>query len=376
MELRQHSQIEQQEAARIEMRRREHAERLKRIMDEKYVKMGMDYEFLEKQIQEKKDREKAEREEELAYEKRFLAEQKMLAKLAAEEKAELKRIAQEDNEFRATCQKREQEREYDITRPDYLRAQPPVRTSDNDPWLSVSGGQKFDGEDLSGTERHKAQREQLERWNQQQMAEHRNRRAKEREEQLEWERRYLEADRISVEVGQREKMARMQWRQDINRENERLAAEKRAREAEEKALDDQYNKFEIQTTNSSPMMTEQGVAYRGVGHIVSQDYRRMSDDDYNRLKQTQLQQIEYDRQRKAQQAALEKAQDEAIRLNARRAVQLQRKEERDRLNRQREAAELNLTMAKEKEEQRKRERAEYTNVPTDEFWKYFGSSHR
>ena len=376
MNLRQHSQIEQQENARIEMRRREHAERLKRIMDEKYVKMGMDYEFLEKQIQEKKDREKAEKEEELAYQRRFLEEQKLLAKLAAEEKAELRRIAQEDNEFRRTKQRRDQEREYDLTRPDYLQAQPPVRQSDNDPWLSISGGQKFDGEDLTSTDRHKAQREQLERWQKQQIAEHKNRLAKEKEEQEEWERRYLEADRISVQVGLQEKMAREQWRQQINRDNERLAAEKRQREAEQRALDQQYNQFEIQTTNTSPMMTESGVAYRGVGHIVTQDYKRMADDDYNRLKQTQLQQIENDRQRKAQQAALEKAQDDAIRLAARKAVQQQRREERERLQRQRDAAQYNLELSKEQNAQRRREQEENQQQPTDEFWKYFGSSHR
>ena len=376
MNFRQHSQIEQQENAKIEQRRREHAERLKRIMDDKYMKMGMDYDFLDQQIKEKKEREKAEKEEEMAYQQRFLEEQRMLAKLAAEEKREIKRIEQETNEFRMTKQRRDQEREYDLTRPDYVKAQPPVRVSDNDPWLTVSSGQKFDGEDLSSQDRKKRQREQLERWQQQQIAEHKNRLAKEKMEQEEWERRYQEADRISVEVGMQEKMAREQWRNEINEENKRLAEEKRQREAAEKQRDLEYNQFEIDSLNSSPMMRERGVPYTGVGHIVTQEYKGMSEEEIDRLKQTQLAQIEAEKKRKEQEAAEEKAQEDALKLASRNAIKQTRAEERERKRRQREAAEMNLKLAQEKEAQRKKEKEEYNNVPTDEFWSYFGSSHR
>lgn len=376
MILRQHSQIEQQENAKIEQRRREHAERLKRIMDEKYMKMGMDYDFLEQQIKEKKEREKAEKEEEMAYQQRFLEEQRMLAKLAAEEKREIKRIEQETNEFRMTKQRRDQEREYDLTRPDYIKAQPPVRVSDNDPWLTVSSGQKFDGEDLTSADRVKRQREQLERWQKQQIAEHKNRLAKEKQEQDEWERRYQEADRISVEVGMKEKIARQQWRDEINRENQRLAEEKRQREAEERKRDLEYSQFEIESTNTSPMMRERGTAFKGIGHIVTQEYKGMSDEEVERLKQTQLAQIELEKRLKEEEAQREKEQDDAIKAASRNAIKQSRAEERERLRRQRETAELNLKLAKEKEEQRKKEKEDYTNVPTDEFWSYFGSSHR
>lgn len=384
MELRQHSQIEQIEKAKIERRRREHAERLKRIMDERNLQMGMDYDALQKQIDEKKARLQAEKEEEEAYNQKFLAEQKLLAKLAKNEQAELRQIQQEINEFRATRQRPEMEREYDLNRKDYIKVQPPMRVTDNDPWLSVSSGLKFDGEDLSAEERWKAQKEQRERWGRQQIAEKKNRLAKEREEDKEWERRYLEYTAVSQAVGEAEDQARKEWRQECNEENLRLAAEKRAREAEERRKDLEYNQYEITSTIDRLNKSQNNDGLDGDGNSAAfvegkrgqmdtQLYKGMTPQEIERLKQIQLQQIEENRRRREMEAEQERIDEENRKKAARDALKMSRAEERERKRRQLEMIEENMRLAKSKTMTRSVD--DILDGDKNNWWP-FGKSHR
>lgn len=64
-------------------------------------------------------------------------------------------------EFRQENQRFEDRREFDINDPDILRKGVPARVSDNDPRLTVSGMQQFDGEDLEYERRKKVQQKQL-----------------------------------------------------------------------------------------------------------------------------------------------------------------------------------------------------------------------
>lgn len=55
----------------------------------------------------------------------------------------------------------EDRREYDINDPDFVHKGMPARVSDNDPRLTVSGMQRFDGEDLEYERRKKLQQKQI-----------------------------------------------------------------------------------------------------------------------------------------------------------------------------------------------------------------------
>ena len=63
-------------------------------------------------------------------------------------------------EFRKENQRFEDRREFDINDPDLILKDVPARVSDCDPRLTVSGMQRFDGEDLEYEERRKLQQEQ------------------------------------------------------------------------------------------------------------------------------------------------------------------------------------------------------------------------
>ena len=64
-------------------------------------------------------------------------------------------------EFRKEYQRPEDRNEFDINDPDFKRKSVPARVSDDDPRLTVSGMQKFDGEDLEYERRKKLQQKQI-----------------------------------------------------------------------------------------------------------------------------------------------------------------------------------------------------------------------
>lgn len=379
MYLRQTAQHEELERQRIELRRRQHHERLLRIMDEKQRERGNDYVTIAQQIEEKKARQAAEAAEQRDYERRFLEEQRLLGRLANEERKIRRQIAQEDDEFRRTKQAPELCREYDIWRPDYKRVQPPVRASDNDPWLSVSGCQKMEGEDLTGDDRRRRQREQLDRWAREQMAEKENRDAQERADQREWERRYLENDRLMCEIEERQQMARREVRERMNEENNRAANEKRRRDAEEKQDQWDMDRSEIEATTRGPFMSEsRSQAIGHDGRRVVQDWKGMSDEEKLQVIEERRNQLMENQRRRAEEAARERREEMERQRAARDAMRRERAEMREKQQRAKELADQYLKDAEEeKERERRRNKEIYgENQPTEDFWNYFGRSHR
>lgn len=379
MYLRQTAQLEELERQKIELRRKEHQERLQRIMDERNREIGMDYDFLAKQVAERKAREAAEKAEEDEYQRRFLEEQRLLGRLAKQEQRIRAQIAKEDNEFRENYQKPEMTREYDITRPDYKAVAEPVRATDNDPWLSVSGGQKFDGEDLASDDRKKRQREQLLQWQKEQMAEMEHRRALELKEQREWEQRYIEQNRMMVEIGQQEKEARREVQHQINKENDRLSKFKKQLESEMRNDDLESNFDEMNKTNTSPFMSESRQQAVGVnGKMVTQDWKGMTDEEKLRIIE-ERRQIMLENQRLRQEEAEREQREEMERQrSAREALRRERAEMRARKQKEKELAEQYLRDAEEQKQREYERNTEIygTNQPNEDFWNYFGKSHR
>ena len=64
-------------------------------------------------------------------------------------------------EYRKEHQKTCDRREFDLYNPDSKRKDLPARVSDEDPRLTISGMQSFDGEDLMYEKRKKLQQEQM-----------------------------------------------------------------------------------------------------------------------------------------------------------------------------------------------------------------------
>lgn len=100
--------------------------------------------------------------------------------LEGRERRDRKSLCKAINDFQQTFQKPETRREFDLSDPLALRKDLPARQSDNDIRNTVSGMQKFMGEDLNFHERKKFQEEQNREWSLQQQRERESARAHQR----------------------------------------------------------------------------------------------------------------------------------------------------------------------------------------------------
>lgn len=381
MNLRQTAQLEELERQKIELRRKQHGERVLRIMNDREREIGMDYDFLAKQVAERKAREAQEKAEDDDYSRRFLEEQRILKRMSNEEQRIRRQIAIDDNNFRQQYQKPEDSREYDIWRPDYKKVQPPVRATDNDPWLSVSGGQKFDGEDLTGTDRRQRQREQLKRWQLEQIAEREHKDALEMKEQQEWEQKYLENDARMMEIDRMQKDARKEVQRRQDQENYRAMMEKRRQQAEERADELAANQDEINNTINGAFMSEsrnQGTTFGRFGQRPNQDWKGMTDDEKRQLMDERRTHMIENQRRKMEEAERERREDLERLKASREALRKERADARAKKQQAIEQANEYLQKADEHKRTETFRNKELfgENQPTDDFWAYFSKSHR
>lgn len=82
-----------------------------------------------------------------------------------------KQLCRAINDFQQRFQKPETRREFDLSDPLALKKELPARVSDNDMRNTISGMQKFMGEDLNFQERKRIQKEQNREWSLQQHGE-------------------------------------------------------------------------------------------------------------------------------------------------------------------------------------------------------------
>lgn len=87
------------------------------------------------------------------------------------ERRDRKNLCKAINDFQQSFQKPETRREFDLSDPLALKKDLPARQSDNDARNTVSGMQKFMGEDLNFYQRKKFQEEQNREWSLQQQRE-------------------------------------------------------------------------------------------------------------------------------------------------------------------------------------------------------------
>lgn len=100
--------------------------------------------------------------------------------LEGRERRDKRRLCKAISDFQQHFQRPETRREFDLSDPLALRKDLPARQSDNDIRNTVSGMQRFMGEDLNFCERKKFQEEQNREWSLQQQREWEKARAHQR----------------------------------------------------------------------------------------------------------------------------------------------------------------------------------------------------
>ncbi|XP_055636549.1 RIB43A-like with coiled-coils protein 2 [Toxorhynchites rutilus septentrionalis] len=300
------------EAAAIERRRQYEEARKQRIFNARRRVIGVDTAALAHQIGEKNRIQQEEHERR----RKFIDEQQRQSQ-AIERKCQEQtlfrhQLHNEINHFRVLHQRPEQSRDFDLFDPNGLKKSLPARVGDNDPRLSVSGAQKFDGEDLTEKERKQMQMQQQRSWLEQQIREKRraemDRIAGERflEEALE------ARERRVLELAAEERNSRCKILEATNQFNKHLMQQQEHERQQKKREDEEDNMAEIYNHLTSDILTENpDVAKSSLGsnRIVPYSYKGMSPEEVQQIRSAQLQQQDEMRRRQQEERKNNKAWD-------------------------------------------------------------------
>ena len=244
------------DAAVIEKRRRAEEERKKRFFNEKNRILGIDSDGLNKQLLEKEQKLEAEREE------ARIAAEEMRRNLELAEQRELefrnqkKQSEIELNEYRKNCQQSKDCVDFDLNDPDGQRKTFPARLDDNDPRLSISGGQQFIGEDLMNINRLREQKFLQKQWLDQQIAERKQLEDNKKEAERKMSDSLCKHDAHAVFLGNRLHDDKRGLQRQIREYNESLALQKRENDKKRKEMEQQDNLAEIYNFLSSDLLKE------------------------------------------------------------------------------------------------------------------------
>ena len=251
----------QQECA-IATRRALEVKRLKRIKDPKSRIMGIDTEALAAQVAEKQATAAADRALRMEDDNQRLHQDAQLAYLEQERLRAERTKAQFIDQFRATEQGKEKSREYDLNDPLSKKKDLPGRIGDEDSRMSVSGLQKFHGEDLAYAQRIKVQQEELREWSNELPLKKAEKLAAEKARDDAHAKRALEIDQMKLDLEATARMARTAANVAVAEYQLAQAAAKREREAAAQKAELQDNTEEIQCNLASDMLTENPVVGR------------------------------------------------------------------------------------------------------------------
>ncbi|XP_053659615.1 RIB43A-like with coiled-coils protein 2 [Anopheles marshallii] len=371
---------DQKEALAIERRRRFEESRKQRIFNARRRLIGVDTDTLGYQIQEKHETEQAQAEQQRKFAEEMRRQEQVLLLKQREQRQERIREENELNRFRASHQNPEQSRDFDLFDPDGLKKSLPARLGDDDPRLSVSGAQIFDGEDLEERHRRKVQVEQQRSWLEQQIREKRqaeiDRRAAEK---------FLEDSLMSREnrlhqLATQERYARGKIHEAVNEFNRRLMNEqeqqrmRREREEQEDNLAEIYNNLTSDILTENPDVAKSSF---GPNRVITAQYKGMSPEEIEQIRRTQELQLEQLKRKRENEDNTRKAWDQ-LANDFDRTVTMKERE----LNRRRHALAEQIRQEnhlRSLEQQRKLQHLDkvvYQNRPTQAYFDQFNTCSR
>lgn len=264
--------------AMIERRRALDKERLQRIKDPKTRTMGIDTDALAAQVAEKQAAKTSEKLRDLAYDNERLLLDQQLAYLE-QERLRAERVKNADvAEYIKTYQGREKSREYDLSDPLALKKDEPARTGDDDPKVSVSGLQRFLGEDLSYAHRVKMQQQEQAAWNAEQIATKASMKGNAGDLDKTYAERAMEIDSIKTQLEATAAAARKAQNVAVAEYQLAQAAAKRERERADQIANLQDSVEEIQNNLAGDLLTENpevGRSYIAPNRLRPDHYKGM-----------------------------------------------------------------------------------------------------
>ncbi|XP_055613285.1 RIB43A-like with coiled-coils protein 2 [Uranotaenia lowii] len=371
---------DRKESAAIERRRRYEESRKQRIFNARRRVIGIDTTVLEQQIQERHQLNEQEREQQRKFEEEQRRQTQLLYMKNQEQQRLRSQIQDEINQFRKLNQRPEQSRDFDLFDPNGLKKSLPARVGDHDPRLTISGAQKFEGEDLTGGQRKRMQIQQQKSWLEQQIREKR-REELDRVAASKFLQEALEArERKALKLAAEEREARCKIQESINQFNKSLVQQQNYQREQQKREEEQDNMAEIYNHLTSDIMTENpDVAKSALGpnRVIAYRYKGMNPEQLQEFRNGQQQQRETLKQRQSEDQMRKETWDKLANDFDRMAVQNERHV--NHLRRQIMSATASENQNLSDEQQRKLDfmnRVVYQNVPTIEYFEQFNTTTR
>ncbi|KAM9640971.1 RIB43A-like with coiled-coils protein 2 [Morphnus guianensis] len=283
-----------QEAAALERRRQRELQRQSRIFNARVRTIGVDKDALDTQVKERKIQEAAEkaRNEELANEMK--QNDKIMRMLEERQKNDIRNVNKAISEFQKNFQKPETRREFDLSDPQALKKDRPARLSDNDPRCTISGLQKFMGEDLNYHQRMKFQKEQLREWSLQQQRDWKNALADQKFADDLYDKNRIELDQKTMEQQRKEEESRRAVCAATKDFNRTQAAELAERKRLEKCQKTKEDMDEISSLLQGDLLSEnpeQAVSSFGRHRVITDRWKGMNRDQLMAIRYSQQQQV-------------------------------------------------------------------------------------
>nr|XP_060634116.1 RIB43A-like with coiled-coils protein 2 isoform X1 [Anolis sagrei ordinatus] len=368
------------EAMRLQRRRCEELQRQGRLFDARARIIGIDTEALDAQIKDRRIREATQKACDAAIASEMKQNDKILCILDERQKRDAQILNKALNEFRQKYQHPETRREFDLTGPQVLKKDTPARLADSDPRCTISGLQKFMGEDLNSEKRWKFQQEQTREWLLEQHKDWQNALADKKyaddlhdQHRLELDKKILNLQRIDGETRRAICVANCDF-------NKALAAESKDKRLLEKQQEQEANVAEIANLLKGDFLSEnpeQAISSFGPGRVIVDRWKGMNQDQLKEIRDIQMQQVleklrleEEERQRTAEWGR-KRIQE------ARAEVLFERHQQRQNREIRRALDNSNMQLSQEqKARQRHLLEKVYTNFPSGQYYTQFNTTSR
>ncbi|KAM6162235.1 RIB43A-like with coiled-coils protein 2 [Erethizon dorsatum] len=283
------------------------------------------------------------------------------------------------SDFQQNCQKPETRREFDLSDPLALRKALPARQSDSDVRNTISGMQKFMGEDLNFRERKKFQEEQMREWSLQQHREWERARADQKFAEDRHTQARLKFDETARHLQKLEGTTRRAVCAAVKEFNKNQAMESAERRKHEKRQEQEDNMAEISNLLQGDLLSEnpqQAASSFGPHRVLPNRWKGMNREQLEGIWLAQKQQIQ--EKLRLQEEARQRDLDWERRQVQRARDELlgERQRQRQQCDQRRALDHSNLSLAAEQRLQKKYMDEICANQPTGDYFAQFNTRSR
>ncbi|XP_068991541.1 RIB43A-like with coiled-coils protein 2 [Neodiprion pinetum] len=344
-------------AAKVEHKRQIEEARKSRIFNPRSRRIGIDKEFLDKQVEEKKQLAQLEKEKEYRMDEQLVRSSRLAMMLEKREEEEKRKINKEINTFRTVYQRPEDRRDFDLYDPDILKS-----------------------EDENAQARARVLKEQMQSWLEQQTQERRKAEKELKDADEAYQNAVVARDKRAVMLEGMEHECRRKLNETTAKFNKALAEEQEYRRRRAAVQDEEDKMAEIYNHVTGDFLTEapeQAASNRGPDKPLASRYKGMSAAELKAFRDVQAIQMEEITKMRQAEKCRDEEWDKQMSGNAHAAVAFERELERKKRQISKQVAEENLQLAEaQKSHQDYLNRVVYKNKPTAAFFEQFNKGTR